>query len=142
MHRIVGIYLVTTLSNTLEIYCSYPLHSQASGSFQLDFQSVSVDGLERAYLDYAVALATLSDKTVVLNFLPDGVMHAISVGDNVTDLMLWSPSRNNALSSQIISANLMHISECTQVELLRKIVRSKLGDKIDIYKIRKGAEFD
>lgn len=103
----------------LDIYRCYPLHVQFSGPIEFELTKIDVKDLSNVQLDYAVALSSLEDGVLTLDFLPDGYLYQVRHGTTFSDLSLYSPSRND------------------DVEELRNIVKEKFGDSIEVPKIKR-----
>jgi hypothetical protein len=103
----------------LNVYTTYPQHIKILGNIELESFSINIEELRGVYLDYALALSTLKDGVVILDFLPDGLPYQVRFGSEIMSAKLWSSSKEESQAQKI------------------EIVRLKFGNSINLERIRK-----
>jgi len=121
----------------LEVYQSHPLHIEMLGPVEFEILFINSKSLNGVCLDYGIALATLTDGVVVLDFLPSGIPSYVRFGLDYSSLKIWSPTKDEHLISQVINAYSINLSGYSNEEALRTIVYSKFGEKFPIPKMKK-----
>ncbi|MBV2133736.1 hypothetical protein KRX52_13210 [Pseudomonas sp. MAP12] len=125
----------------MEFFVSYPLHELHSGPIEHTEEEVEVCSLNGVYLDYGLAIAVDAGQVGSLDFLPGGRPWRIRIGNDHSNLSMWSPTQNIELAQRLISSQLSDVVAAEAgnfLEPLRSIVISKLGNRINI-PVRKNA---
>jgi hypothetical protein len=112
----------------LDIQIAKPLHLQ----IEFEYISIPIKNLRTTYLDYAVACSLLENCMVSLEFSGLG-LEQVKIGENFSNLSLYSPSKNDDAGNLIIDADLLRKRE----EDLKNIIKEKFGNSIEVPKIKK-----